>query len=208
MKETNFLPATTADGMDNYSSVQTDTVPPAAPLPERPRKHAHVRAACGDWGRQSRCASGVVKLPVPLAGKTEILVHGTFVAPFQMFLDKLHERGLFEPYVRSISGYRVQARPNTTARIGDGHQHISSWGMCVTINAGWNRAGMKTLHVPYGDPIADTQNGEPGYSFFEGHPVVHTARECGLVWAGGETWADGSKNRHPEPAVFQYVDLW
>lgn len=178
---------------------------PAPLMPERPRSVVTVRTVFGS-PNTTPCYAGVVRLPAPVRGVVSVRVHMRLESVFSSFLADVHDAGHW-PLILGIQGQGVRRRARALFRGGDRRLDPAAWGISLTINEGYN-GHHDVRDRPFGAPRELTEMGEPGYGFYEGHPIVAIARDNGLVWGGSRQWANGLHNERPDPAMFVYCSEW
>ena len=155
------------------------------------------------------CEAGIVMLPAPVRGVTRIRVHMKLRPLFTHFLQEIADAGYWH-LIDDIRGFRVRRRRMANNRIGDRNLSPTSWGIGVTINEGVNGNMRETMRQPWGGPRHIIEKGDPGFGFYEGHPIVLIARDFNLTWAGASTWDDKARkvNSRPDASLFQYCREW
>lgn len=182
------------------------------PVP-RPTDEASLERIFGKFAMEGVCNGGFVTLPEPVGRVQEIRVHTKVRGIMENFLRDVHREGYWW-MIRSIEGYIQKVRPSSRRYKELRKVSLQSWGIALSINADYNQPGER-IGGPHGEPILKTQKGEPGYSFYEGHPIVEIAKRHKLQWAGVSEFpvltTDGDEfveNDVPLPSVFMYMTWW
>ena len=167
----------------------------------------------GEFAISGVSDGGVVRLPEPVGNTKEVRVHKKLQKVMQAFVDKIHSEGLWW-MVKAVSGYSQETRPGSQRYKAERKISITSWGAALVINANYNLHG-EAPGGPVGEPAVSVSRGEPGFTFYPGHPIVAIAEELGLTWAGrkqfsvmtpeGDAFQD---NDVPLPANFMYIKAW
>lgn len=193
-------------GFDDEILSEIEDRPESVPIPY---DEESLNNTFGKMATSGTCDMGVVKLPAPVGNDREIRVHKKLQKVMQSFVEEIHAKELWW-MIRSISGYSVETRPSSQRYLADRKPSITSWGIAVTINSGYNLPGTVQSR-PIGEPVTKIAAGEPGYTFYPAHPIVEIARAHGLTWAGQthyETPEGKVSNDVTIPSVFMYMSNW
>jgi hypothetical protein len=110
--------------------------------------------------------------------------------------------------VRGVKGTEQKLRAAVPTRFGAKRLSPVAYGLGITVNRPYNRENVQMRTVPAGEPPEIVRDAMPGYSFYDGHPMVQIAETLGWAWLGRNKYPDGTPNGYPDAAVFAWIRGW